>query len=266
MRPTRAQSVGHETGSGSATPRGKREVRSYCPVSRAAGCRSGRTERCHVVLFEGWLSGSRVDVWFGSNKPGWALATRLRAARERSLWQAHQRAPTSASTRFPFLRDSRSEASPGFVDGKGLPNRRSIGEIARPFRSFPTWSGCARDCPVQSATPTPCKSAELRTGQGSVLAGSPGHEGGDDVGGVAVEGDAGAVVAHRGPRVGVAGGLLHVPERHTGVEGGGFQQTREGRRTSRRSLSAVATAPEGRGGKRSAWNTVVFHAGAEPAA
>ena len=35
-----------------------------------------------------------------------------------------------------------------------------------------------------------------------------GDEGGDDVGGVAVEGDAGSVVAHGGARVGVAGGLL----------------------------------------------------------
>jgi hypothetical protein len=35
------------------------------------------------------------------------------------------------------------------------------------------------------------------------------------------------VVANGGPRVGVAGGLLHVPQRHPGVEGGGDERVAE---------------------------------------
>jgi hypothetical protein len=42
------------------------------------------------------------------------------------------------------------------------------------------------------------------------LAGGAGEVGGDDVGGVAVEGASSAVVAHGGARVGVGGGFLNV--------------------------------------------------------
>ena len=45
-----------------------------------------------------------------------------------------------------------------------------------------------------------------------LLSGGAGDEGGDDVGGVAVERDAGAVVAHGGAGVGVAGGFLDVAQ------------------------------------------------------
>jgi len=51
-------------------------------------------------------------------------------------------------------------------------------------------------------------------GRPLVLPGGSGDVGGDDVGGVPVEGGAGAVVAHGGPRVGVRGGFLHVAQRH----------------------------------------------------
>ncbi|MDQ4096795.1 MAG: hypothetical protein M3144_02850 [Actinomycetota bacterium] len=34
-----------------------------------------------------------------------------------------------------------------------------------------------------------------------------------------IEADPGAVGAHRGPGVGMAGGLLHISKRHAGVEG-----------------------------------------------
>src|SRR5262249_30281573 len=44
--------------------------------------------------------------------------------------------------------------------------------------------------------------------------------GGDDVGGVPVEGGAGAVVAHRRARISVRGGFLDVAERNPGVETG----------------------------------------------
>jgi hypothetical protein len=52
-------------------------------------------------------------------------------------------------------------------------------------------------------------------------AGGAGDERGDDVGGVPVEGLAAPVVSHRRSRVGVASGLLHVAQRHAGVQTGG---------------------------------------------
>jgi hypothetical protein len=52
------------------------------------------------------------------------------------------------------------------------------------------------------------------------LSGGSGDEGGDDVGGVAVEADAGAVVARRA-RVGVAGGFLDIAQWDARVKGGG---------------------------------------------
>ena len=61
-----------------------------------------------------------------------------------------------------------------------------------------------------------------------VLAGRAGDEGGDDVGGVAVEGDSSSVVTHCGARVGVAGGFLDVTEGDAGVEGGGDERVTQG--------------------------------------
>jgi hypothetical protein len=52
---------------------------------------------------------------------------------------------------------------------------------------------------------------------GHRLAGGPGNERGNDVGGVPVQSLAAAVVAHGGTRVGVRGGLLDVAQRHAGV-------------------------------------------------
>ena len=60
--------------------------------------------------------------------------------------------------------------------------------------------------------------------QGSGARGLPGgtcEVGGDDIGRMPVKAAAGAVVSHRGPRVGMRGGLLNVPQRHSGVERGG---------------------------------------------
>ena len=51
----------------------------------------------------------------------------------------------------------------------------------------------------------------------SWLARCAGDECGDDVGGVPIERDTGAVVAHRRARVGVAGGLVNVAQWDTGV-------------------------------------------------
>jgi len=50
------------------------------------------------------------------------------------------------------------------------------------------------------------------------LPGCSGDERGDDVRGVPVQAGAGPVIPHRGARVGVGGGFLHVPQRHPGVE------------------------------------------------
>jgi hypothetical protein len=60
------------------------------------------------------------------------------------------------------------------------------------------------------------------------LAGGAGEVGGDDVGGVSVEGGVGAVVAHGGSRIGVGGGLLDVTQRDAGVEGGGDEGVAQG--------------------------------------
>jgi hypothetical protein len=52
-------------------------------------------------------------------------------------------------------------------------------------------------------------------------AGGSGKVGGDDVGGVAVEGTSGAVVAAGLSWVGVTSEVLHVPQAATSIEGGG---------------------------------------------
>ena len=53
------------------------------------------------------------------------------------------------------------------------------------------------------------------------LPGCSGDERGDDVCSVPVQAGAGSVIPHGGARVGVGGGLLHVTQRHPGVERGG---------------------------------------------
>jgi hypothetical protein len=50
-----------------------------------------------------------------------------------------------------------------------------------------------------------------------------GDKRGDDVGGMPVEAGASPVVPHRGARVGVGGGFLHVAQRHAGVERRGYE-------------------------------------------
>jgi hypothetical protein len=52
------------------------------------------------------------------------------------------------------------------------------------------------------------------------LSGGSGQVGGDDVGGVPVQGCPGAVVSHGGPGVSVRCGFLHIAERHSGVQTG----------------------------------------------
>jgi hypothetical protein len=64
------------------------------------------------------------------------------------------------------------------------------------------------------------------------LSGGAGVERRDDVSGVAIERDAGSVVAHGRSVVRVAGGFLHVAERDAGVEGGGDEAVAKGVRSN----------------------------------
>ena len=45
--------------------------------------------------------------------------------------------------------------------------------------------------------------------------------GGDDIGGVPIQAAAGPVIADRGARVRVRRRLLHIPQWHSGIQGGG---------------------------------------------
>ena len=56
------------------------------------------------------------------------------------------------------------------------------------------------------------------------LSDAAGDEGGDDVGGVSVEADTGAVVPHRRSPVGMAGGFLDVAPCDAGIERGGNER------------------------------------------
>ena len=60
------------------------------------------------------------------------------------------------------------------------------------------------------------------------LAGGSGQVGGDDVGGVPVQGCPGPVVSHGGPRVSVGRGFLHVTQRHASIEGCGNERVPQG--------------------------------------
>ena len=56
----------------------------------------------------------------------------------------------------------------------------------------------------------------------------PGDERGDNVCSVPVQAGAGPVIPHRGARVGVEGGLLHVAQRHPGIERRGDERVPQG--------------------------------------
>ena len=56
------------------------------------------------------------------------------------------------------------------------------------------------------------------------LPGNSDDVGGDDVGGMPVERGAGPVIAHRGARISVRSGFLHVPERDPGDQGSGDER------------------------------------------
>ena len=56
------------------------------------------------------------------------------------------------------------------------------------------------------------------------LPGCSGNVGGDDVGRMTVQRRAGPVVSHRGARISVRGGFLHIPQRDPGVQRGGDER------------------------------------------
>ena len=56
------------------------------------------------------------------------------------------------------------------------------------------------------------------------LSGCSGDERGDDVGGMPVKASACPVIAHRGARISVGCGLLHIPQRDPGVQGSGDER------------------------------------------
>jgi hypothetical protein len=61
-----------------------------------------------------------------------------------------------------------------------------------------------------------------------VSSGGAGEECSHDVGGVAVEGDSGSVVAHGGTGIGMAGGFLHIAQRNPSVQRSGDECVPEG--------------------------------------
>jgi len=63
------------------------------------------------------------------------------------------------------------------------------------------------------------------------LPGSASDVGRHDIRGVPVQAAAGPVVPDRGARAGVGGGLLHIAQRHAGVQGGGDERMPEGVRS-----------------------------------
>src|ERR1700724_2139126 len=63
------------------------------------------------------------------------------------------------------------------------------------------------------------------------LTGGARDKGSDDIGGVPVQAAAGPVVPHRGPRIRVGGGLLHIAQRYPDVERGGDERVPERVRT-----------------------------------
>src|SRR6266702_5291142 len=64
-----------------------------------------------------------------------------------------------------------------------------------------------------------------------VLSGGSGDVGRDYIGGVPVQRGAGPVIAHGGPRIGVGGGFLDIPQRDPSIERGGDERMPQGVRS-----------------------------------
>lgn len=104
-------------------------------------------------------------------------------------------------------RQKRSGSAPtsGVSKRASVTASRSISQLGNPDR--------ARVGPGAARAP----SARKRRPVGG-SAGCAGYESGDDVGGVAVEGLSGSVIAHGGAGVGVTGRFLDVAQRYSGVQ------------------------------------------------
>jgi hypothetical protein len=70
--------------------------------------------------------------------------------------------------------------------------------------------------------------------------------GGDDVSGVPVQAAAGPVIPHRGPRIGMRGGLLHVAQRDPGIQRGGDERMPSVRSRRVRRISVAVGLPSRR--------------------
>ena len=88
-----------------------------------------------------------------------------------------------------------------------MPHARADVQNGDPRPVQPPARSVVRDRPVRPA-------GAIGRADGGGSAGGPCDVGGDDVGGVAVQGCPGPVIAHGGPGVGVRGGVLHVVQRH----------------------------------------------------
>src|SRR5262245_32453336 len=89
---------------------------------------------------------------------------------------------------------------------------RATGAVTETTARVPVlWS----HCPSRPACTRPAGRGAARS---PVSACCSSDERGDYVGSVPVQGPLGAVVADRGPRVGMGGGFLYVPQRNPGIE------------------------------------------------
>ena len=79
--------------------------------------------------------------------------------------------------------------------------------------------------------------------EGRFLAGGTSEVGGDDVGRVPVQAAAGAVIPHRGARIGMRGSFLHIPQRHPGVQRRGDERVPQRVRSDRLGEPSTVRGP-----------------------
>ncbi len=167
---------------------------------------------------------------------------------------SQRRASFMPPSRIPVLHDARrGESFEMAADGAGAgaprrtnaPDRQLGNDFAprqnpRPHHPRVLREGYSPAIGAISSRPSP---SAPTLGEPSFLPSCAGEERSDDVRGVPVEGNPGPVVTHRGPRIGVAGRLLYVPKRDTGIQGAHFQQIQDTDRRARRLAAAASGHP-----------------------
>jgi hypothetical protein len=146
----------------------------------------------------------------GRLRPGRGLRSDRRRNRESPSRRSGHLRWLGGATELPFGSGS---------DGhRRQPGRRQIGGSRFSQGALPPGGHWRRvlGCPPGRLDP-PGGDAVSQCG----LPGGARDVGGDDVGRMPVQAAAGPVVPHRGPRVRVRGGLLHLAQRHPGVQRGG---------------------------------------------